>query len=120
VNVEKALQKPRVTLVDLSAPQRNHTGRGKVIFDREERRAYFISFDLPSLPDDQDYQLWHIGKAGAVDGGVFRVDQSGYSAIQVLNLSKSEGEIAAFAVTREPKGGSVNPTLTQMYLLGKV
>lgn len=119
ISFAKAMQKPRVMLVDLSAPQGNHEGRGKVVFDRDERRAYFISLALPVLPEDQDYQLWHIGKSGPVDGGVFRVDSSGYAAVQVLHLSQTSGEVAAFAVTREPKGGSAKPTLTQMYLLGK-
>lgn len=120
INFEKAMQKPRVMLVDLGAPQGNHAGRGKVIFDREEHRAYFVSLALPALPEDQEYQLWHIGKAGPVDGGVFRVDASGYAAVQILNLPQAGADIAAFAVTREPKGGSLTPTLTQMYLLGKV
>ncbi|MDL1878039.1 anti-sigma factor, partial [Cytophagia bacterium CHB2] len=115
----KAIQKPRVMLVDLSAPQGNHNGRGKVIFDRDERRAFFISLALPRLPENEDYQLWHIGKSGPVNGGVFQVDSSGYAAVQVLHLPQTGGDIAAFAVTREPKGGSAKPTLTQMYLLGK-
>lgn len=119
IDFAKAMQKPRVMLVDLSAPQGNHDGRGKVIFDRDERRAYFISLALPVLPEDQDYQLWHIGKSGPVNGGVFQVDSSGYAALQVLHLSQTGGDIAAFAVTREPKGGSAEPTLTQMFLLGK-
>lgn len=120
IDFAKAMQKPRVILVDLGAPQGNHDGRGKVIFDRDERRAYFISLALPALPEDQDYQLWHIGKSGPVNGGVFQVDSSGYAAVQVLHLPQTGGDIAAFAVTREPKGGSAQPTLTQMYLLGKV
>ncbi|NUM73388.1 hypothetical protein HUU40_03400 [candidate division KSB1 bacterium] len=47
------------------------------------------------------------------------MDSSGYAAAQVLHLPQTGGVIAAFAVTREPKGGSAKPTLTQMYLLGK-
>lgn len=120
IDFAKAIQQPRVMLVDLNAPQGNHGGRGKVIFDREQRRAYFISLALPALPEDQDYQLWHIGKSGPVNGGVFQVDSSGYAALQVLHLPQTGQDIAAFAVTREPKGGSAEPTLTQMFLLGKV
>jgi anti-sigma-K factor RskA len=92
-----------------------------VIVDRDNTRAYFVTADLPALEANRDYQLWYLDKSGRpVDGGVFQVDHSGYGEISVRNLPHDLSDITAFAVTIEPKGGSVNPTLDQMVLLGRV
>ncbi|MDZ7269478.1 MAG: anti-sigma factor [candidate division KSB1 bacterium] len=116
----RALHRPRVMLVTLSPTQPNQPGKATVLFDPEAQRAYFVAHDLPSLPQEYDYQLWHIGNAGPVDGGVFNVDQSGDAVLEVRNLPSTGATLTAFAVTREPRGGSVTPTLTQMLLFGKV
>ncbi len=119
LEMAKALQKPRSLLVDLK-PTKEAPATGKVIVDRENARAYFVAAALPVLAANKDYQLWYIGKSGPVDAGVFQVDANGYGGIQIRNLPQDLSEIAAFAVTIEPKGGSVNPTLDQMVLLGRV
>ncbi|MGH7496426.1 MAG: anti-sigma factor [bacterium] len=120
LEMTKALQKPKSLLVDL-APTKPGAATGKVIVDRDKTRAYFVTADLPALEANKDYQLWYLDKSGRpVDGGVFQVDHSGYGEISVRNLPQNLSDITAFAVTIEPKGGSVNPTLDQMVLLGRV
>ena len=119
LEMARALQKPRSLLVDLK-PTQEAQATGKVIVDRESARAYFVAAALPSLEANKDYQLWYITKTGPVDAGVFQVDTNGYGGIPVRNLPPNLSEISAFAVTIEPKGGSLNPTLDQMVLLGRV
>lgn len=119
VEMTKTLQKSKTLLVDLKSTKEN-AARGKVIVDREKNAAYFIAADLAALEAGKDYQLWYIGASGPVDAGVFQVDAGGYGVVAVRNLPQNLSEISAFAVTIEPKGGSVNPTLAQMVLLGRV
>lgn len=119
-DLARALHRPRVLLVTLHSPQPNQPGQATILLDREEQRAYFVALDLPPLAEEYDYQLWHIGNAGPVDGGTFEVDEAGYAALEVRNLPAADAALSAFAVTREPRGGSATPTLTQMLLFGKV
>lgn len=119
-DLARALHRPRVVLVTLDSPQPSQSGQATVLLDREEPRAFFIALNLPPLAEEYDYQLWHIGNAGPVDGGVFDVDEAGYAVLEVRNLPAAGAALSAFAVTREPRGGSATPTLTQMLLFGKV
>jgi len=70
---------------------------------------------LKQLSDDQQYQLWTIVDGKPVDQGVFNWDDKG-----LIALKSATGNVAAFAVTIEPKGGSTSPTLSTMQVLGEV
>ncbi len=119
LEMTKALQKPKALLVDLNSTQ-GGAATGKVIVDRENIRAYFVTAELPALAVNKDYQLWYLDQSGRpFDAGVFQVDAQGYGEIAVQNLPQDLSEITAFAVTLEPKGGSPAPTLAQMVLLGR-
>jgi len=119
-DLARALHQSRVMLVTLNSPQPNQPGKATVLLNREEQRAYFVALDLPPLSEEYDYQLWYIGNSGPVGGGVFDVDEAGYAVLEVRNLPAAGVAVSAFAVTREPRGGSATPTLTQMLLFGKV
>ena len=70
---------------------------------------------LPENDKDHQYQLWALVGGKPVDLGVFdaRNDSTGMKEMKSIALAD------AFAVTLEPKGGSVNPTMDQMVVLGK-
>lgn len=120
VQIEKTLQAPKRLVIALNATRTGQSAAGTAIIDREQARGYFITDHLPALEQDRDYQLWYIGLAGPVDAGIFQVDDAGFGVADIRNLPQNTAEISAFAVTIEPKGGSVKPTLDQMILLGKV
>lgn len=119
VAVEKVLQKPKRLVIALNDTRAGQNAAATAIVDHEQARGYFIADRLASLQENRDYQLWYIGAAGPVDAGVFQVDENGHGVTDIRNLPKNLSEISAFAVTIEPKGGSVKPTLDQMVLLGK-
>ncbi len=75
--------------------------------------------DLPKNDAQHQYQLWALVKGKPVDLGVFDANEVD-SADQDMLVMKSIGEADAFAVTLEPRGGSVNPTLTEMMVMGKL
>lgn len=74
------------------------------------------SMKLPQNDKQHQYQLWAIVGGKPVDLGVF----DAVSEIDTMGVKqmKSVANAEMFAVTVEPMGGSVNPTLTEMVVAG--
>lgn len=71
--------------------------------------------DMPKNDKTHQYQLWALVGGKPVDLGVF--DKSSTDSIDMKEM-KSLALAQAFAVTLEPRGGSVNPTMDQMMVIG--
>ena len=69
--------------------------------------------NLPANDQAHQYQLWAIVAGKPVDLGVF--DKTTDSSD--MKIMKSIASAQAFAVTLEPRGGSVNPTMNQMMVI---
>lgn len=78
--------------------------------------VYLSIQNLKELSQDQQYQLWAIIDGKPVDAGVFDPN-SGNFLVQMKNITSGA---AAFAVTIEPRGGSENPSLETMQVVGNV
>ena len=74
------------------------------------------SLEMPSNDDDHQYQLWALVDGKPVDLGVFDSSENNSG----MKRMKSVKGAQAFAVTLEPKGGSVNPTMDQMMAIGNI
>jgi anti-sigma-K factor RskA len=74
------------------------------------------SIKMPENDPQHQYQLWALVDGKPVDLGVF--DAKGDSAKMIKMKSLKEAQ--AFAVTLEPKGGSINPTMEQMMVMGAI
>jgi anti-sigma-K factor RskA len=72
---------------------------------------------LPANDKDHQYQLWALVNGKPVDLGVFDVKSD---STQILLKMKEIAGAQAFAVTLEKRGGSINPTMEQMILMGGV
>jgi len=85
-------------------------------WDKESGNVYLDVKKLPKNPDGKQYQLWTISDKGQpISVGVF--DQSGQK--EIINLGRAETSIM-FAVTLEKAGGVESPTMSEMYISGKV
>ena len=72
--------------------------------------ALMLTYYLPQLPPDKQYQLWLIAPDGSrVSGGLFRPDANG-SAELLVRAPAPFGNYRAVGVTVEPAGGSPGPT----------
>jgi anti-sigma-K factor RskA len=71
---------------------------------------------MPVNDKAHQYQLWALVGGKPVDLGVF---DSGADTLTNIKEMKSLASADAFAVTLEPRGGSVNPTMDQMMVIGK-
>lgn len=76
--------------------------------------------DLPANDQRHQYQLWALVKGKPVDLGVFDAANAADSSAKDMMVMKSIAQADAFAVTLEPRGGSANPTLTEMMVMGKL
>ena len=74
------------------------------------------SIKIPVNDQDHQYQLWALVDGKPVDLGVFDAE----SKTDMLKTMKAIGVAQAFAVTLEPRGGSVNPTMDKMMVMGAV
>jgi len=72
---------------------------------------------LPSLDKEHQYQLWAIADSKPVDLGVF---DAAIADSADMKLMKPISAAQAFAVTIEPRGGSVNPTMNQMVVIASL
>lgn len=84
--------------------------------EKEELMIDLSSLNMPTNDQEHQYQLWAMVDGKPVDLGVF--DSEGGSI--GMKKMKSVKDAQAFAVTLEPRGGSVNPTMDQMMAFGSI
>jgi anti-sigma-K factor RskA len=91
-----------------------------VYWNKNTKTTYIDAAGLPKPPKGMVYQVWalklspvltptSIGLLSDFEGNsnkIFAVDRT--------------NEAEAFGITLEPAGGSLTPTMTQLYTLGKV
>jgi anti-sigma-K factor RskA len=76
-------------------------------------QVYLNPAGLPEPEAGKQYQLWGIVDGQPASAGVFDLQDDLVAMQQIDGAS-------AFAITLEPEGGSENPTLEAMYVLGEV
>ncbi|MES2650418.1 MAG: anti-sigma factor [Bacteroidota bacterium] len=77
----------------------------------------YAAMDLPKTDQSHEYQLWALVDGKPVSLGVFASNESAKEAVlQMQTIEKAQ----AFAVTIEPTGGSINPTMEKMVVMGAI
>jgi anti-sigma-K factor RskA len=74
------------------------------------------SMKMPENDKDHQYQLWALVGGKPVDLGVF--DKTANDTVDMKEM-RSIASAGAFAVTLEPRGGSVNPTMSELMVMSK-
>jgi len=78
----------------------------------------YVAMDLPKADPEHEYQLWALVNGKPVSLGMFgKTDSTAKEAIVKMQTIQ---EAQAFAVTLEPMGGSVNPTMEKLTVMGGV
>lgn len=72
---------------------------------------------MPVNDKAHQYQLWALVGGKPVDLGVFDESRDATDMKEMKTIASVSAD--AFAVTLEPRGGSINPTMDQMVVLGK-
>jgi anti-sigma-K factor RskA len=95
-----------ISMVGEEAPQAN----AKVLWDTKAQQWTIYIFDLPAPPSDKDFQLWYVTKNAKISAAVFRTDEQGRTVLKLTLPPDAVADLAATAVTLEPRGGSPQPT----------
>lgn len=112
----KTLNDSSMIPVPMKGLEATPTALAMVHWNHSSEEVYLNVNNLPLHGEDEQYQLWAIVDGKPVDAGVFDLS----TAVDGLVKMKNIGNASAFAVTLEPKGGSVNPTLENMVVMGNV
>lgn len=89
-----------------------------VVYWNKKDKSVLINhtaMDLPQTDPTHEYQLWALVDGKPVSLGVF-----GSNAAAAVQQMETIQKAQAFAVTIEPIGGSVNPTMEKMVVMGGV
>jgi len=91
-----------------------------VMWNTKSNNVFVDVHRLPAPPEGMQYQLWAIDQNGKpVDAGLLTpLRDRGKTGMEQMNRKITNA--IAFAVTLEPKGGSVSPTIDKMYVKGGV
>lgn len=111
------VRNPEVKAVKMFTASKDRPNLLATVFWNTKTKDVILTVNnLPEPAADQQYQLWAIVNGVPVDAGVFEM---GDTAKGFQKMKAIEGA-QMFAVTLEKKGGSPTPTLTAMYVAGKV
>lgn len=97
----------------------NLPGGGVTVAWNPVKKKVMLDMATLKMPENDkahQYQLWALVNGKPVDLGVF--DKLANDTTDMKEM-KSVALAGAFAVTREPRGGSVNPTMNEMMLIGQ-
>jgi anti-sigma-K factor RskA len=92
----------------------------KVYWNKKDKSVLinYVAMDLPKTDAEHEYQLWALVNGKPVSLGVFgKTDSTSNEALLKMQTIQ---EAQAFAVTLEPMGGSVNPTMDKLTVMGGV
>nr|WP_236050267.1 anti-sigma factor [Hymenobacter negativus] len=103
--------------VALAGTKAAPSAHARVLFNAATHKVYVDVRSLPALPAGKQYQLWALDKGKPIDAGVLTVATATGEGLQHM---KDIASAQTFAMTVEPAGGSVNPTLTTMTVVGNI
>ena len=104
-------------MVALAGTPAHPQARARVLYSKATRRVYLDVQQLPTLPAGKQYQLWALNNGKPVDAGMLTPATTAGDDMQQM---KDVASAQAFAMTVEPVGGSVNPTLNTMTVIGNI
>ncbi|MFZ1809484.1 MAG: anti-sigma factor [Cyclobacteriaceae bacterium] len=102
------------TKVIMSGTENSPTSLASVYWNPSSQEVYLSIQNLKELSQANQFQLWAIVDGKPVDAGVFDSSAGG------LMRMKSISGAVAFAVTIEPRGGNLSPTLETMQVVGNL
>lgn len=110
------LRDPAYKSVRLQGVDAHPQANMMVYWNPEQEQVYIDGIRLPEPPTGMQYQLWALDNGKPVDAGMIAMN-GGSNRFQKM---KSINSAQAFAVTLEPEGGSKNPSLDQLMVVGEV
>lgn len=107
------------TVVALGGQAISPESNAKVYWNQGTKTVYVDAAGLPEPPEGFVYQVWalKLDPLTPTSIGLLADFKTNDSRLFTVN---NANEAEAFGITLEPAGGSISPTLEQLYTLGKV
>lgn len=102
------LKDPQTQPVVLTETTKNTEAAALVYWNKVSKKAMLNPFNLPKLPEDQQYQIWVDVAGKMISIGLIAQDLAKYQDLVFLENA------ASLNVTIEPKGGSKEPTVSRL------
>lgn len=91
----------------------------KVYWNKETQVVYVDAAGLPEPPKGMVYQVWALKLNPLTPTSIGLLDNFKDNNQRFFAVNNT-GDAEAFGITLEPTGGSLSPTMEQLYTLGKV
>ncbi|MFV8336659.1 anti-sigma factor domain-containing protein [Flavobacterium sp. RSP29] len=91
----------------------------KVYWNQDTKVVYIDAAGLPEPPEGMVYQVWALKLSPLTPTSIGLLEDFDVNE-QKLFAVNNANEAEAFGITLEPAGGSLSPTMEQLYTLGKV
>ena len=91
----------------------------KAYWNKADKTVYLDLAGLPEPPEGKVYQVWSLTLNPLTPTSLGTIDDFKGDDNKIFNLENAN-ESQAFGITLEPAGGSVSPTLEQLYTLGVI
>lgn len=105
---------PKMKIIVLTGVKKHSGTKAIVYMDKSTKQTYLSIENLPVCPVGHTYQLWAIVDGKPVDAGIYNPSEGVIQKMRIISNAQ------AFAITLEKEGGSLTPTMEQMYVMGKV
>lgn len=103
--------------IKLSGTEKHPNMTAIVLWDKKTQEVYLSLKQLPAPPKGMQYQLWSIVDGKPESAGVYESNDT-KTALQKMKPVSPNTQM--FAVTLEKEGGAESPTLSAMYVAGKI
>ena len=107
------------TVVTLGGQAVSPESKAKVYWNQATQGVYVDAAGLPEPPEGFVYQVWALKLNPLTPTSIGLLEDFKGNDSRLFAVSNAT-EAEAFGITLEPAGGSVSPTLEQLYTLGKV
>lgn len=91
----------------------------KIYWNKETQTVYVDASGLPEPPKGMVYQVWALKLNPLTPTSIGLLDSFDKNNERFFQVDKTV-DAEAFGITLEPAGGSLTPTMEQLYTLGKV
>jgi anti-sigma-K factor RskA len=107
------------TVVALGGQAVSPESFAKIYWNKETQKVYVDASGLPEPPEGMVYQVWSLKLSPLTPTSIGLLDNFVANNQRIFAV-EGTSDAEAFGITLEPKGGSLTPTMEQLYTLGKV
>lgn len=105
--------------VELAGQAVSPESYAKAYYNKVTKEVYVDVAGLPAPPEGKVYQVWALKLTPLTPTSIGVLDNFTADNSKVFKVDNAQ-DAEAFGITLEPAGGSLSPTLEQLYTLGKV